>query len=154
MDLSTTLANRLKQCEAAIVYEPLEIEVAFNECPLFATLPRRVLTLPKDQKVDPFEEVGRCIKEVGAAAACILIPGKTFDLTGTRHGRSFGWYDRLLSKVPPEWLRIGTLHEHELSDTLLVRQSWDEPMDWLVVSGKDGWKYIETKARSTFTNLK
>ncbi|MBX9792941.1 MAG: hypothetical protein K2Y02_01440, partial [Burkholderiaceae bacterium] len=66
---------------------------------------------------------------------------------GTRHGKGGGWYDRFLSKTPAKWLRIGVLNETRLSATLLTRESWDEPMDFLALQTEVGWHYIETRAR-------
>ncbi|MDO8511648.1 MAG: 5-formyltetrahydrofolate cyclo-ligase [bacterium] len=66
------------------------------------------------------------------ACPLLFLPGQKFDITGTRHGRGFGWYDRLLAGLPNEWIRIGIATESQISHTPLIRNPWDQPADWLI----------------------
>lgn len=81
----------------------------------------------------------------GPRRALIFLPGQKYDLKGTRHGRGFGWYDRLLAELPSNWIRVGIADESKISITPLTRNKWDQPMDWLVWKDKNGlWKIIKT----------
>lgn len=64
----------------------------------------------------------------------LLIPGTKFDEAGTRHGRGGGWYDQFLAIAPTSWVRIGVVGEGQWSDTKLIRQTWDQPMDGFLFS--------------------
>lgn len=64
----------------------------------------------------------------------LLIPGTKFDEAGTRHGRGGGWYDRFLATAPAHWLRIGVVADNQWSNTKLIRQEWDQPMDGFLFS--------------------
>ena len=126
------LTRLLSPLHTLITYQPLRTEVAFssiNALPLGA----RLYEIPPRASLDPVSVA----KEVQVAfqdqSVAILIPGRCFDTTGTRHGQGGGWYDRFLSHVPREWLRIGFCYDDQLSDRPLVRKSWDQAMDYVVV---------------------
>lgn len=72
----------------------------------------------------------------------LFIPGQAFDIHGTRHGRGGGWYDRFLSRVPKQWIRVGVTDEKYLSPTPLRREVWDEPMKYLLVEKNTEWKFL------------
>ena len=78
----------------------------------------------------------------------VLIPGTAFDESGTRKGRGGGWYDRFLSRIPAEWTRVGVLPQESLQSEPLQRQSWDEPVDYLLIFGGKSARVVETGARN------
>jgi 5,10-methenyltetrahydrofolate synthetase len=89
--------------------------------------------IPIDKTQDPFEVAKTYKEDVPAQARVyILVPGRQFDRFGTRIGRGDGWYDRFLSAVPREWLRIGVAIHGSVSETPLKREAWDQQMDWVV----------------------
>lgn len=130
-------------CGAAVAYAPLSHEVDYRE-PGFPLMLPEVFLLPSDRTTDPFEWAGFVGEKFKDKKVCILIPGSRFDTTGTRHGQGGGWYDRFLSAVPSHWPRIGVLSQDQLSDTPLIRQPWDQPVDWLVVKDKFSWTVHKT----------
>lgn len=79
--------------------------------------------------------------------AVVFVPGRRFDVSGVRHGRGGGWYDRFLSNIPHEWVRVGVLHRDHMSDTPLTREPWDEPVDFLIIKN-GGWRVLKTGART------
>lgn len=122
---------------AFVTYVPLRTEVPFLD---YTTLPTDAVTyeiMPR-ASLDPAEEATRAMTAVGDRLVAILIPGRLFDATGTRHGQGGGWYDRFLAQVPRAWLRVGFCYERQFSPTPLLRQSWDQAMDAVCVVGKDG----------------
>jgi len=58
---------------------------------------------PVSDEVVPMEQV-----------AAVIVPGLAFDRTGRRLGRGGGFYDRFLSKLPPEVLRIGVCFDEQI----------------------------------------
>jgi 5,10-methenyltetrahydrofolate synthetase len=96
--------------------------------------------LPQDKNSDPIKWAQKFKDKCKNKKVCILIPGKRFDKYGTRHGRGKGWYDRFLSKVPNDWLRIGVANKNQMSETKLKKEKWDEVMDRLVVWDDYDWK--------------
>lgn len=125
------LVALLTPYRAFITYQPLRTEVAFN----FIELPESAIieTIPPRASLNPDEEVGRVMRSVGDLPTVLFIPGRRFDETGTRHGQGGGWYDRFLAKVPRAWLRIGFCYEDQFSMVPLVRENWDQAMDYVVV---------------------
>ncbi|MBI4272597.1 hypothetical protein HY621_01985 [Candidatus Uhrbacteria bacterium] len=107
-----------------------------------------IYRLPSGSDTSPAEIAQEAINQFSKKSVCILIPGTRFDRSGTRHGRGKGWFDRFLSHVPPQWLRIGITENHRLSSTPLIRKLWDQPVDWIICKQKDSWETIETHARS------
>ncbi len=83
---------------------------------------------------------------MGTTPVVILIPGRLFDITGTRHGRGGGWYDRFLAAVPREWFRVGFCYESQFSAAPLLREAWDQPMDAVCVVGEDGLRVLVPSA--------
>jgi len=106
----------------------------------FCTIPETttIYEIKPDTSLDPREVVAHAIETVQGRIAAILIPGRRFDASGTRHGKGAGWYDRFLAQVPASWTRIGFCFDDQFSDEPLVRESWDEPMDYVVVVPRDG----------------
>ncbi|MBA3789218.1 hypothetical protein H0X32_02385 [Patescibacteria group bacterium] len=110
-----------------------------------------VYTIQPIASLIPQEEAAAAQLAAQLQRAFMLIPGRRFDATGTRHGKGAGWYDRFLSIVPPGWLRIGFCYTEQFSDKPLVRQAWDEPMDIVCIVDKvsGAVKIHETRARLT-----
>ena len=137
----------LARCGAIIGYTPLGDEVDYATDPLFESIVREQIFLPKNNADDPCQWAQSCNERYGNGAVCIFVPGVQFDAMGTRKGRGGGWYDRFLSKIHPEWIRIGMIDADGFSRTALKRQEWDEPVDWVAVRGASSWKCYETHAR-------
>lgn len=140
-----SLAQALEVCTAYIAYEPRSDEPDWH----IASLPQRPVTLtPNNPQSDPFAFADMVIAKYADTLLCILIPGTAFDTSGTRHGRGGGWYDRFLSRTPQAWLRIGVCTRETFVLASLVRNEWDEPMDWILVREPDrSWSAHETHAR-------
>jgi 5-formyltetrahydrofolate cyclo-ligase len=103
--------------------------------------------IPASKEILP-EEIGQTLREkYPDDSVAVFMPGRRFDVTGTRHGRGHGWYDRLLSHLPEKWLRVGVLSPNLLSAEPLVRQSWDQPVDVLLIAKEAGFDSVETGAR-------
>jgi 5-formyltetrahydrofolate cyclo-ligase len=96
-----------------------------------------------DKSISPEQVAGGLSKVHEGEKVIVFIPGREFDILGTRHGRGGGWYDRFLSEVPREWLRIGVLKKDQLSDQPLKRELWDEPMDYLLVKRGSEFEIVE-----------
>jgi len=116
-----------------ITYVPLRTEVSVERfvsgIPSYVIQPRPTL--------DPKAEALAALSAIKNAPAAVLMPGRRFDATGTRHGQGGGWYDRFLARVPSDWLRIGFCYSDQLSPTPLVRNEWDQPMDYVCVVDRD-----------------
>lgn len=130
------LPNLLSSYQVFITYVPLRGEVDFSTP---VPLPKGTVayTIPPRASLDPLEEARRITSMIGTTPTVILIPGRRFDASGTRHGQGGGWYDRFLSMVPREWLRIGFCYEDQLSPAPLKRESWDQAMDYVVVVNRE-----------------
>ena len=125
------LTKLLSPFHALITYQPLRTEVAFREV---GTLPlgARLYEIPPRPGLDPINEARKVCELFVNLEVAILIPGRKFDAKGTRYGQGGGWYDRLLANGPRQWLRVGFCYDDQLSPTALVRESWDQAMDYVV----------------------
>lgn len=127
------LKNLVSRCDASILYQPLKGEVDYHNRAFPFDIPLNILTLPNHKDSDPFAWAAKCTSKFKDAKPFILIPGTRFDIRGTRHGKGGGWYDRFLSKVPAGWLRIGIADKSQVSEIKLLRQEWDQSVDWIIV---------------------
>ena len=125
--------------DGAVLYMPIQDEIDYTEEDFPLVMPEIRCVISKSAHANPYEWADKCIAKFRTSKVCILVPGTKFDLYGTRHGRGAGWYDRFLSKLPPSWLRIGVINDTKLSTTKLARQTWDEPVNWILVRGAPGW---------------
>lgn len=130
------LSTLLSSYQVFITYVPLRGEVDFSTP---VPLPKGTVayTIPPRASLNPVEEATRITSMIGITSTAILIPGRRFDASGTRHGQGGGWYDRFLAQVPRDWLRIGFCFEDQVSPTPLKRESWDQAMDYVVVVNRE-----------------
>ena len=132
----------LKQlkCDVILTYDPFSDEP--DPSPLL--IGKEVIILPQNKEVNPIHLAEKYTELFSKKQVCVLVPGTQFDESGTRHGRGGGWYDRFLSHTPREWTRVGVLKAKQLSKTPLVREVWDESMDYLALVSKENIKTIKT----------
>ena len=143
------LDSILSNYTSSIAYKVLPHEINYRKAPLPKSIFSKTLELPQDKHSDPIQWSEKCVGEYIDDNPCIVIPGREFDIFGTRHGYGYGWYDRFLSHVPKEWLRIGIIETSKLYSEKITRQPWDEPVDWILVCNlsTSSWKVYETFAR-------
>ena len=122
---------------AFITYVPLRTEVPFLD---YLTIPETAVRyeIAPRASLDPIEEAKKAMSAVGEKPTAILMPGRSFDASGTRHGQGGGWYDRFLAVAPRTWLRVGFCYERQFSATPLLRQPWDQAMDAVCVINEQG----------------
>lgn len=131
-----------------VTYVPLRTEVSFRErFPIQAGAPEYEI-LPRGS-LDPGIEVAQAVRTLSGLPVAILMPGRRFDVFGTRLGQGGGWYDRFLSVAPVEWLRVGFCFSDQFSPTPLVRMPHDEPVDVVCVVERTtgALSVLETRAR-------
>jgi hypothetical protein len=129
-------------------YIPMSDEPDFEKFLSARGLPRADFVIPMSKDISPESVAQELSVRYSDEAVALFMPGRRFDILGTRHGRGHGWYDKLLAQLPPGWIRIGVLKDDILSKTPLVRQSWDQPVDFLLISDEKEGRVIETHARS------
>lgn len=61
----------------------------------------------------------------------VIAPAVAVDTFGTRLGMGKGYYDRFFKEFP-EAIRLAAVFQVQVSNTVLPRDSWDQPMDWIV----------------------
>jgi len=137
----------LSHCKASIGYRPMKDEPSYRGAKFLFPILKKELRLPSDKKSDPLKWAARCAELYQDGRVCIFVPGQRFDVYGTRHGRGGGWYDRFLSAVPRSWLRIGVTDTSRLYLYPIKKQSWDEPVDWIMVQSSERWRVYKTGAR-------
>jgi len=141
------LKNIINLYDGSIYYTPITEEIDYANCSLFTNSVSKKIILPSNKEADPFKWAIKSIETFSSENVYILIPGRMFDTTGTRHGRGGGWYDRFLSQIPKSWIRIGITDTKHFSKDILARNSWDEPMDWVIVCENESSVVFETHAR-------
>lgn len=143
------MKKALFDCSLCISYHPYSDETdpmlysLFNEAAKKASA---TIFVPRDPTISPIG-FAKSLKLDFQKAAFIFITGRRFDSAGARQGRGNGWYDRFLSAVPKDWIRVGVTNEKHFSLTPLFQNKWDEPMDWVACENKGIWTFYETKAR-------
>lgn len=130
-EIIQALIERFPVC---ITYVPVGAEVDFHT--LCTT--KSTYEIQPDPACNPTVEVSRAMGLADDQPVAVLVPGRAFDATGTRHGKGAGWYDRFLSQTPPSWVRVGFCFDDQFASEPLVRESWDEPMDYVVVVPRGG----------------
>lgn len=141
------LSALLARFPVYVTYVPRTTEVDFNE---LYQLPESadVYEIRPNAALDPAAEALHAREIAQERTVAILIPGRRFDSIGTRHGKGAGWYDRFLAQVPTSWTRIGFCFEDQFSEGALIRESWDEPMDYVVVQKNGDISLYKTGART------
>lgn len=140
------LQKLVSQCEVSILYIPTKTEVNYNNPSFPLEIHANNLLIPNTRDNNPFELATNCITKFKNTKVCILIPGTEFDIHGTRHGKGAGWYDRFLSKIPSAWLRIGIVDKPKMSHSKLLRQEWDEPVEWIIVQDGTSWRIYKAQS--------
>jgi 5-formyltetrahydrofolate cyclo-ligase len=135
-----------------ILYKPLTGEIDYTKTFFSIDLHPNQIVLPANKNEDPFVWADKCIGHFKTDTPYILIPGTSFDIYGTRHGKGAGWYDRFLSKVPNTWLKIGITHASKLSLERLHRQTWDQTMDFVIANHKNFWDIYKTTTQKLRRN--
>lgn len=139
--------NLLRTCNVCISYTPHDDEPNPILCPY---IPRAQFFeyVPDNPHTSPIDYAHTLIKKYSSIIfATILIPGRAFDVTGTRHGRGYGWYDRFLSHVPRHWIRIGITSSNRFHREKILRKPHDEPVDFIIILHHEAWEIIKTDAR-------
>lgn len=138
------LQELISRSEESILYIPTQHEVDYHDPSFPVDIPPHHIFVPQDRKSDPFDWAAHCIQVCQDKNVSLFIPGTQCDRYSTRWGRGGGWYDRFLSRVPSHWLRICIVHAAQFSSTRLLRQDWDEPMDWIIVKHTTSWEIYKT----------
>lgn len=130
-----SLAQILSLHDAFVTYVPLRNEVPFETlCPLPTGT---VYGIAPHATLDPLQEARKAMTTLEHMRVCVLLPGRHYDRCGTRFGRGGGWYDRFLAETPSEWTRVGFCFTHQFSLEPLIRQVWDQAVDYVCVVDKD-----------------
>jgi 5,10-methenyltetrahydrofolate synthetase len=148
---SKKLIAILRDADVVIGYEPLSDEADYRSYFKTHGIQEPSEIIPPDPTASPGELANRFVLQYEEKKVAVLIPGRLFDLSGTRYGRGGGWYDRFLSYVPEQWTRIGVLRESEFNDEPLKRELWDQPVDYLLIDRNGVWEgaAVEGGSRGT-----
>jgi hypothetical protein len=133
----TEFLQKLGMCDVVIGYTLLPYEIAYTDIEILKPFPEIHIQTPQDATSDPFVFADSCIERFQTLKVYMLIPGTMFDVYGNRRGKGGGWYDRCLSKVPREWLRIGITDSSCFLQEKIPTNPWDEKMDWVLVKSQD-----------------
>lgn len=136
-------ASPLAEHDSVITYTPLPDEPN-PDILLPGGVVFHIERIPPDRRSDPMAYAKKMTVIHADRVVAVLVPGRSFDRNGVRHGRGGGWYDRFLNTVPHEWLRVGVLFPHHLSSTALKKEPWDELVDILAIVTENQVHYIHT----------
>lgn len=147
MNAKEELLEKLRRADAIIGYSPMGDEPDVHGFLIDNQILNSGRSIVADKDISPHDFASALLKVHAGERICVLIPGRKFDYFGTRHGRGGGWYDRFLKELPSSWTRIGVLNVSQLSEEKLKRESWDEPVDYLVIAEKNSWNILTTNSR-------
>lgn len=128
-------------------YAPFDDEPDYRVFLKAHGLPEPEYIVPASEDILPTEIRDVLVQQYSEKPVALFLPGRQFDISGTRHGRGHGWYDRLLSSVPDSWIRVGVLKDANFSPEPLVRKDWDEPVDFLLIERDGIFEVQKTGAR-------
>ncbi len=134
--ISSEFLSLLNARSIVIGYSPLSDEPDYRTAPLPVHVIHPSFMIPPDRNVDPFGTAHMLLDMHKNSSVCIFVPGQKFDAFGNRHGRGGGWYDRFLSRVPHDWLRIGVGYQENFSSERIETKSWDQKVDWMLTVDK------------------
>lgn len=143
------LEHLVSQCDKCVLYQPIHGEVDYNDRVFPLILNQERILLPNSRRTDPLLWADKSVEQYKGSKTYVLVPGKTFDIYGTRHGRGGGWYDRFLSRIPTDWVRIGVAHASQISKTPILKNSWDESVDWIIIKNEDSTEFDCLKISQT-----
>jgi hypothetical protein len=144
----TVSAGKFPGCDALVIFSPMPDEPDFRAAGFPLPIHAAPFVVPSSKNRDPYLEAGNCIASMAGRYPYVLVPGRLFDLYGTRLGRGGGWYDRFLSRLPASWPRIGVAFADQIYAERLVRNAWDEPMDFLAVNDKKSWRIVKCRRKA------
>jgi len=145
-----TATEKIKSCTAFITYTPLKDEIDPFTAPLSFHSVSKYITISQDPMTNPDAVAQHIMNRFDHDKVCILIPGQLFDIFGSRKGRGGGWYDRFLSKINSEWIRIGITERAHFRVKKIDCNPWDERMDAVYVYNvhNNTWEeYFVTNSR-------
>jgi len=138
--LPASFSRLLRTADLIVSYTPLPDEPDPRSIEGCAGPKSRIVALDQNPSSDPIDTARKLRDAHGDVdRAILLIPGRAFDLIGTRRGRGRGWYDRFLHELPRNWMRVGVAFCGHIHENELLRNMWDEPMDRLMINDADGW---------------
>jgi len=72
-----------------------------------------------------------CLSEGDHRGLVVFVPAVLLDTWGNRLGRGGGWYDRTLSTLGEQVIRIALAYEFQLIDEVPT-EKWDCPVDFIM----------------------
>lgn len=124
LEASRLILEKLKNRGPVLSFTPIGSEI--NVTPLNDQLKKEGKLYLMPYKVDAILDVP--LKQID----CILVPGLGFDRERHRIGYGKGYYDRFLAQIGPIHT-IGVGFKEQLWDELLPRDSWDIPVQELIL---------------------
>lgn len=146
-----TTLDAFRNAQVVMLYMPLETEVDLTSAALRCFQLGKTICVPRVDwqkrdilpvEITSFEDrmdvdehgvrspsQGRPVSP--AIIDLIVVPGLAFDATGRRIGRGGGYYDRFLSHLRPDAVKIGLAFDQQMVDEVPV-DPWDLNMNSIV----------------------
>jgi len=77
-----------------------------------------------------------CVSEEDLHDLVVFVPAVLLDQTGNRLGRGGGWYDRALTSLGEEAIRIALAYEIQLTEEVPIEE-WDCPVDFIMTEERE-----------------